>query len=85
MQTTLFNFSEMEPMVRQALYAGLGQNIAVGTEEVEGGRVFVKVVSPALNGLSEREKQDLVWNALHNLGPSEEAVALALAFGTDEI
>jgi hypothetical protein len=85
MLATMFNYSGMEPAVCQALYAGLCQNIAVGTEEVEGGRVFVKVVSPRLNGLTEREKQDLVWSALHNLGPNAQAVALALAFGTDEI
>ena len=85
MQTMPFNYQQIEPQIRQALYETLGQHIAISTEEVDFGRVFVKVIAPSLNGLSPKSKQDAVWNALHHLGPNAEAVSLVLAFGTDEI
>ena len=85
MTTLQFNYPEIEPQVRAALYDGLGPHIAVSTEEVEGGRVFVKVVAPGLSGRSSREKQDAVWAALGTLGTGAQAVSLVLAFGTDEI
>ncbi len=85
MPTLQFNYQQIEPQIREALYNGLGQHIAVSTEEVDDGRVFVKVVAPRLNGLSAKKKQDAVWDALHTLGPDAQAVSLVLAFGTDEI
>ena len=85
MPTVQFNYQQIEPQIRQALYDKLGQHIAVSTEEVDDGRVFVKVIAPSLNGLSPKNKQDTVWNALHTLGPNAEAISLVLAFGTDEI
>ena len=85
MPALTFNYQQIEPQVRQALYDSLGQHIAVSTEEVDSGRVFVKVVAPRLNGLSPKDKQDVVWEALHTLGPEAQAVSLVLAFGTDEI
>ncbi len=80
-----FNYSQIEPKVQHALYSALGQNIAVGTEEVDAGRVFVKVVSAQFNGMSAKDKQNAVWKALETLGPEAQAVSLVLAFGTDEI
>ena len=85
MQTLPFNFAEIEPKIKQALYAGLGPHIAVGTEEVDYGRILLKVVAPQFNGLSARKRQDAIWDALKTLGPESQAVSLALAFGTDEI
>jgi hypothetical protein len=85
MPTMQFNYQKIEPQIRQALYDILGQHIAVSTEEVDDGRVFVKVIAPSLNGLSPKHKQDTVWNALHTLGADPQAVSLVLAFGTDEI
>jgi len=81
-----FNYSQIEPRVREALYNNLGQHIAVSTEAVDDdGRMFVKVVAPKLNDMSAKEKQDAVWDALRALGPDAQAVSLVLAFGTDEI
>ena len=85
MEATQYKFAEIEPRVRQALYEGIGQHIAVGTEEVDYGRIFLKVVAPQFNGLSARKRQDAIWDALNALGPEAQAVSLALAFGTDEI
>ncbi len=58
----------------------------IATDEGYNGRVYVKVVSERFNGRSEREKQDLIWSALHDrLGAESEAVSLVLAYGTDEL
>ena len=85
MLTLQFNYQQIEPQIRQALYDALGPHIAVGTEEVDDGRAFVKVVAPQFNALSSADKQTAVWEALRRLGPDAQAVSLVLAFGTDEI
>ena len=85
MPTLTFNYQQIEPQIRQALYNAIGPHIAIGTEEVDNGRVLVKVVATEFNGLSAKAKQDVVWDALHGLGANAQAVAIALAFGTDEI
>jgi hypothetical protein len=85
MPTATFNYREIEPRIKQALYENIGPHIAVGSEEMDDGRVFLKVVATELNGLSAKKKQDVVWDALHTLGPDAQAVSLVLAFGTDEI
>ncbi len=80
-----FNYSEVKSQVLQALRKRLGEDVLMSAAEVEGGRIFIKVVSPKLDGLTERKKQDVVWEAMHTLGPNAQAVTLALAFGMDEI
>lgn len=85
MPTLQFNYKQIEPHLREALYNGLGEHIAVSIEEVGDGRLFVKIVAPSLNNMSPAEKQDTVWDALRALGPDAQAVSLVLAFGTDEI
>lgn len=85
MLSPIFNFNEIEPQIRRALHLRLGDEILVSTEEVDSGRVFVKVVSPIFNGHTERQKQEMVWSALQSLGPESQAVSLVLAFGMDEI
>lgn len=85
MPTLQFNYQQIEPQIQQALYDALGQHIAISTEEVDFGRVFVKVIAPSLNGMSPKDKQDTVWKALHTLGLDAQAISMVLAFGTDEI
>ena len=85
MSVPTFNYQEIEPQIRQTLYNGPGPHIAVGTEEVDYGRVLVKVITPQFNGVSARKRQDLIWDALKTLGTNAQAVSLVLAFGTDEI
>jgi stress-induced morphogen len=59
----------------------------VATERGYNGRVRVKVVSEKLNGLTEQEKQDVVWSVLRKAFPEDElqSIAIVLAFGTDEL
>ena len=85
MPTLSFNYQQIEPQVRHALYQAFGQHLAIGTEEIDGGRVFLKVIGEVFNGLSEKEKQERVWGVLQKLGTEGQAVSLVLAFGTDEI
>jgi hypothetical protein len=85
MSTPTYDCQQIEPRIRKALYDGLGQHIAVGTEEADNGRVFLKVISPNFNDLSASERQDRIWAVLKALGPEAQAISLALAFGTDEI
>lgn len=85
MQTLQYNFADIEPKVKQTLYDAFGPHIAVGTEEVDNGRIFLKVVASKFNGMSEKKKQDAVWKALKKLGPESQAISLALVFGIDEI
>ena len=73
--------ARVETTLRQAF-----PNAAIVSDEGWHGRVHTKVVSPAFNGLSERDKQELVWNVLRSeLGPESQSVALVLAYGTDEL
>lgn len=61
-------------------------NAAVRTDEGEAGHVYVRIVSDRFDGLSERVKQDLVWDTLRQeLQEEAQAVALVLPFGTDQI
>ncbi len=85
MPTATLNAHEIEPRIEQTLYENIGPHIAIGSEEDEEGRLVLKVVAPQFNGLSERKRQDIVWDALNTLGPDMQAVFVVLAFGTDEI
>ena len=45
-----------------------------------------KIVSEAFNGISQREKQAIVWDALKDeLQAEAQYVSLAMALGTDEL
>ena len=86
MQVMSFKFSEVEPRVKQVISDELGTNVAIGTEEVDGGRIFLKVVSPAFNGVTAKKREEALWKALRRvLGPEVQAISLMLTFGTDEI
>ena len=85
MPVILFDYQTESERVKQALRA-VFPNDTVATDEGYNGRVHVKVVSERFNGRSEREKQDLIWEALRDkLGVEAQAVSLALAYGTDEL
>lgn len=83
--------------VEQVDYAGLAPRVLAALREhfpqdtialSEGymGRVHVKVVSEKFNGLSEPEKQDMIWVILEGeLGEDAKYVTLAIAYGTDEL
>lgn len=86
MLTVPFNYTQMSAKVRETLQRAFGPNAAIRTDEGDSGQVYVRIVSDQFDGLSEREKQDLIWEALRrDLAEDAQAVALALAFGTDQI
>lgn len=86
MQTLLFNYAQMSVKVRNTLQKAFGPNAAIRTDEGEGGQVYVRIVSDRFDGVSDTVKQDLIWDTLRQeMGPDAQAVALVLAFGTDQL
>lgn len=86
MQTLLFNYAQMSVKVRNTLQKAFGPNAAIRTDEGEGGQVYVRLVSDRFDGVSDTVKQDLIWDTLRQeMGPNAQAVALVLAFGTDQL
>ena len=85
--TTLsFDYTQISASVREILQREFGPNAAIRTDAGSSGDVYVRIVSDRFDGLSDRTKQDMIWEALHqNLKKDSQAVALVLAFGTDQI
>ena len=83
--TAPYVYNEIEPIIRRKLVDDLGPNLAVYTEEIDEGRVYVKVIGDKFDGLTEAAKQRKVWKTLRQLGPIEKAVGLVLTFGLDEL
>ncbi len=82
----MFDYAQMSSMVRETLQEAFGPNAAVRTDEGNSGNVYVRIVSDRFDGLNERAKQELIWDVLRqNLKEESQAVALVLAFGTDQI
>jgi acid stress-induced BolA-like protein IbaG/YrbA len=81
-----FDYQQVVEDVRTTLQNAFGPNSAIRTEEGWHGRVHVKIVSNAFDGMSEEEKQEIIWTELRNrLGAEAQAVSLVLAYGLDEI
>ena len=81
-----FDYQQVVEDVRTTLQNAFGPNSAIRTEEGWHGRVHVKIVSNAFDGMSEEEKQEIIWTELRNrLGAESQAVSLVLAYGLDEI
>ena len=86
MQALLFDYQQASASVRETLQKAFGPNAAIRTDEGEGGQVYVRIVSDRFDGRSDRDKQDLIWDTLRGeMGAEAQAVALVLAFGTDQI
>lgn len=82
----VYNYDEVAPKVINALRSAFPTNSTIVTSRGYGGRVHAKVVSEQFNGISEREKQAIIWDALRDkLKEDSQAVSLALAYGTDEL
>lgn len=85
MGSTTFDYTDVSEKAKAAL-ADEVPNAMVTTEPGFGGRVHVKIVSDALNGMSEREKQTYVWTILERrLGSDARAVSFVLPYGEDEL
>ena len=80
------NYAQAGAKVRETLQKAFGPNAAVRTDEGDDGSIYVRLVSDRFDGLGERMKQDMIWEALQKeLWEEAQAVALVLAFGTDQI
>ncbi len=85
-QTVDYDYAVLAPRVKAALRQAFPDNATIVTSEGYAGRVHAKVVSERFNGISEREKQTIIWDALRDeLKEDVQAVSLALAYGTDEL
>lgn len=85
MGATTFDYTAISEKAKDAL-RGEVPNAMVSTEEGFGGRVHVKIVSDALNGMTEREKQAFIWKILERqLGPDAQAISFVLPYGEDEL
>ncbi len=79
------NFEALAPRVEKVLRVEF-PNDTIDIAEGHMGRPHVKIVSKRFNNLSEREKQQIVWDLLREgLGPEAQDVAWVLPFGTDEL
>jgi stress-induced morphogen len=80
-----FDYAAIAPQVVNALTEAF-PGAAIETEEGWRGRVHVKIISPAFNGMSEAAKQEVVWEALRvALEADAMAVSLVLPYGMDEL
>ena len=81
-----YDYEALAPKVKAALRRAFPDNSTIVTSPGYRGRVHAKVVSEQFNGISEREKQNIIWDALNSeLSEEAQAVSLALAYGTDEL
>ncbi len=86
MPTLLFNYAQVSVEVRNILQKAFGPNAAIRTDEGEGGQVYVRIVSDRFDGMSDTMKQDSIWDTLRlQMESNAQAVALVLAFGTDQL
>ena len=86
MATLSYNYPQASARVRETLQKAFGPNAAVRTDEGDDGSIYVRLVSDRFDGLGERTKQDMIWDALQKeMREEAKAVALVLAFGTDQI
>ena len=86
MPTLAINYAQTSARVRETLQKAFGPNAAIRTDEGNDGHIYVRLVSDRFDGLSERAKQDIIWESLRQeLHEEADNVALVLAFGTDQI
>jgi len=85
MAADVFMFGEMAPLVDEVHKEAFPASLVEVTEGYKG-RAHVPIVSPKLNGLSERSRQEAVWEVLRaELGDLAQAVSFVIAWGTDEL
>ena len=86
MPAQTFNYTALAPRVEEALRRHKFPKDIVEVSEGYLGRVHVLVVSPQLNGLTEEQKQNTIWEILKaELADGAQGVSLVIAYGTDEL
>lgn len=83
----IFAYEAVAPQVMEALRRAFPDETVEVSEGRQGqGRVHVLVVSRRFNGLTEMERQDMIWEILRaELGEEAEAVTLAALYGTEDL
>ena len=86
MATPTYNFAEIAPKVKSAVRKAFPEDTVI-VQEGYLGRIHLKVVSERFNGMSERGKQEYIWDLLRaELDPeAQQAISLAVAYSTDEL
>ena len=87
MPSATFDYEIMSKRTATVLRNAFGPNAAVRTDPGgESGKVFVRIVSDKFDGRSETQKQKAIWDTLKKeMKEDAQAVALVLAFGTDQV
>lgn len=87
MRTTMVpNYDEIAAKATTALREELGDTADIRTERGYQGRVRVEVISDRLNPLSERQKQEFLWDILRDhLGADATRITFVIGYGTNEI
>jgi acid stress-induced BolA-like protein IbaG/YrbA len=82
---TVVDYAELAPRVEQALKKVFPLDTIV-VEPGYQGRVRAKVVSQKLNGMTEQQKQQYLWEILEaGLGDEARWVSFIIGYGTDEL
>lgn len=86
MTAVRFEYEELSRRVLAALRKQFPED-TIDLSEGYLGRVHVLVVSPQLNGKSEGEKQNLLWDVLRaELDPDDQqGVSFVIGRGTEEL
>jgi len=80
-----FDYTSIAEKVEKVVRAAF-PNASIETEKAYQGRVRLKIVSKDFNGMTEEEKQRIIWDVLRSeLGTDSPYVSLALVYGMDEI
>ena len=84
-ENVAFEYATLSEGVKRVLREEFPQD-TISTSEGYRGRVQVKIVSERFNNMTERQKQDFVWDLLRDrLSSDAQRVSFVLAYGTDEL
>jgi acid stress-induced BolA-like protein IbaG/YrbA len=85
MPAKVFDFDKLELQVKEVLRETFPED-TIEISKGYKGRVHVLVVSSKFNDMTDRQKQDFIWEILKaELEDEVQAVSLALVYGTDEL
>lgn len=84
--TNVIDFDILAPRVEQVLRKLVGTNAAIELTPGYQGRVRAKVITPFLNGMTEREKQQILWEVLRaELNGDSDSISFIVAYSMDEL
>jgi acid stress-induced BolA-like protein IbaG/YrbA len=85
-QAIVFDYQQTAKAATAALKEAFPDSV-IHTDKGFEGRVHMKIISPAFDGLSERKKQAKVWDVLKaRLGPDDVvAISMVVVYGMDEL